>query len=465
MATYACKNIIDGSWCGWAHRDKKQAISCCAGALKHEGIERKPESFMARADIFRTPVHGETLAKVIRIAGTKESNRLARDRDSGELTVLGTPEPKVAQPQPQRSESKPEPSVPEPKVAGLDDILGAVIGVQVATVIDAKIASGELKVGEVDEKKLLGSIGEMIGALESKVGESITKQLADAKVEFEKMIDERQPKLVKIMVNREEFKIPEGQHIHQAMAEIIESYECRSDFALIGPTGCGKTHAIQQFAETKGISWGCVSMTEGVTESQLVGRREPKADGGFDFVGTEFLRIFEEGGIFLLGEADAADANVLLALNNALSNGWLAVPHRLSNPIARRHKDFVCCIDMNTFGRGGNRQFVRNRQDVAFLDRFWQLELDYDRDLERSLVENKDWRNWCWSLRDAVEELRLERSVSTRQMMAADFRIRAVKMPMDRAKDQMVKGWTADERKRLESKGIRLPKAVALGSK
>lgn len=40
------------------------------------------------------------------------------------------------------------------------------------------------------------------------------------------------------------------------------------------------------------------------------------------------MEFYEEGGVFLLDEVDAADANVLLVINQALANGHLPVPNR-----------------------------------------------------------------------------------------------------------------------------------------
>ena len=438
MATYACTNDNNNTWCAFTHHTKARSINCCARARRN-GISRSPRGFHTVSEIRKLAVHAETLENALTVLpeSSKERQHLVRGKADGTLLILNSPEVKDL-----RSKIKdfvgerqadpiltPTPKVETPAPSGLDELLDMRI----------RIAVEQSLAGYKPEPSLLTSDIE-----------EIAKRVANDML----------PKTIRIQINENGFDVPEGDHIHKSMPEIIRMYETRTNFALIGPTGCGKTHAIQQFAETRGIEWGCVSMTEGVTESQLIGRREPCAEGGFHFVGTRFLELFENGGLMLLGEADAADANVLLALNNALSNKWLAVPHRTDKPIAKMHPDFVCAIDMNTFGKGGNRLFVRNRQDEAFLDRFWQIMLDYDRELEKGLVQDKQWREWCWKLRDAVDELKLPRSVSTRQMMSCDKMMRMTDLPLDDSKRQMTMGWTEDELKRVQTRGVSLPSAA-----
>ena len=97
-----------------------------------------------------------------------------------------------------------------------------------------------------------------------------------------------------------------------------------------------------------------------MSEGQITGRLIPTGDGGkFEYQRSQFVEFYEEGGVFLLDEIDAADANVFLVLNQALANGHLPVPNRIGSPQAMRHQDFVLIAAANTFGNGANRMYVR----------------------------------------------------------------------------------------------------------
>jgi hypothetical protein len=50
------------------------------------------------------------------------------------------------------------------------------------------------------------------------------------------------------------------------------------------------------------------------------------------------------------------------------------------------HPDFRFVSTANTWGHGADRQYVgRNPLDAATIDRFWQMDWDYDEQLERAL--------------------------------------------------------------------------------
>src|SRR5208337_1523898 len=117
---------------------------------------------------------------------------------------------------------------------------------------------------------------------------------------------------------------------------------------------------------------GCVSLvngsTAGVTETHLFGRVLPQADGSWQFCPSRFVEIYEQGGVFLLDEMDAADANVMVAINAALANGVMANPH---GKVHVRHPKCIIIAAANTWGRGGDHLYVgRNQLDAATMDRF-----------------------------------------------------------------------------------------------
>jgi hypothetical protein len=120
---------------------------------------------------------------------------------------------------------------------------------------------------------------------------------------------------------------------------------------LVGPAGCGKTIAAEQVAEALGRQFGHICFTAGASETWLFGRQTPNG-----FIEGEFSRIYREGGVFLFDEIDAADANLLMAINTALANGHLKNP--ISGETIQRHKDFVGIAAANTVGKGGNAQYT-----------------------------------------------------------------------------------------------------------
>lgn len=246
-------------------------------------------------------------------------------------------------------------------------------------------------------------------------------------------------------------------HYHPAFEKVLKLASRRKHVFLPGPAGCGKSHMARQVAEALGLAFGMISLSGGVSESKLVGRSVPDITTGKEhFKTTQFVEIFENGGVFLFDELDAADPNVLLIINSALANGELAVD-RADEPIAKMHRDFVCIAAANTMGRGADRQYVgRNELDESTLDRFriGIVPMDYDAELERALCPDDTLRGDLLAWRQRIERNRLERVVSSRFMQHAfemmfDVAPDGTKSPgpftMRDVEQAFFAGWEADE--------------------
>lgn len=237
--------------------------------------------------------------------------------------------------------------------------------------------------------------------------------------------------------------------VHPAFNRVLQLANARKNIFLPGPAGCGKSHLAGQVAEALGLAFGFISCSAGMSEASLLGRMVPQgASGSFEFVGTEFLRCYEEGGVFLFDEIDAADSNVLLVINAALANGHMSVPARAAKPVAKRHPDFICIAAANTFGRGADRLYAgRNQLDESTLDRFriGTVPMDYDAELERQLCPDDKLRTVLLNIRDAVRANRLERVVSTRFLRDAAEMVGRWGWTREEAVAQLFQGWRADE--------------------
>jgi len=169
---------------------------------------------------------------------------------------------------------------------------------------------------------------------------------------------------------------------HPSLSKVLMLAVARKNILLVGPAGSGKTFLAKQVSESLKLPFAHISCSAGMSEGQLLGRLLPVGKGGsFEYVISEFVRCYEEGGVFLFDEIDAADSNTLLVINSALANGYMALPNRSANPVAKRHPDFVCIAAANTWGTGADRQYVgRNQLDESTLDRFriGQIAMDYD---------------------------------------------------------------------------------------
>lgn len=233
-----------------------------------------------------------------------------------------------------------------------------------------------------------------------------------------KVLDEQGKSQVKVIkVEKYDGKVKKIKDVTlpKTFDRILSLAKCRRNILLVGPAGCGKTHVSKLVADTLDLDFAALSCTAGMSESHLLGRAVPDLTHGKNkFQGTDFLRVYEGGGIGLLDEFDAADSNMLLSVNSGLANGYMNVPNRPDNPIAKRSPDFVCIATANTFGRGATRMYAgRNQLDEATLDRFriGIVECDYDPNVERRLcpdLEGEEYEPFMDLDEDAADAQRNE---------------------------------------------------------
>lgn len=244
---------------------------------------------------------------------------------------------------------------------------------------------------------------------------------------------------------RPEVKI-EGR-AHQSFAETLDAAILERQVFLSGPAGTGKTTLAEQVAKALELEFGFISCTAGMSEAHLLGRMTAHGD----YIETQFVHLFENGGLFLFDEVDAADANTMIIVNSALANGKLSIPNRPSKPTAERHENFFCVCAANTWGFGSNEYVGRNVLDAAFLDRFTLSKIDvgYDLDLEAEIsAEFPMLHEAVKVMRANAATTKVRRVISTRLVISGT---RAMKSGKDLKKviNRFTTGWTHEEKTKL----------------
>ena len=192
---------------------------------------------------------------------------------------------------------------------------------------------------------------------------------------------------------------------------------------LAGPAGTGKSTIPMQAAEALGMD--CRSISCGPDDSTAKWFGFVDANGTYH--GTAFRQAFENGGVFIIDEIDAADPGILTSINQALANAWYEFP---DGKVAK-HDGFVVVATANTWGNGATREYVgRQEIDAATLDRFGTCwEVPYDAALDRGSVMQyattdalratlERWLTYCLAIRDRAQANRIKCIVSPRRMGA-----------------------------------------------
>lgn len=194
---------------------------------------------------------------------------------------------------------------------------------------------------------------------------------------------------------------------HKQFGTLLRIISCRLNAILIGAAGSGKTTAAEKVAETLSIPYYSMSVGSQTTKHEFFGYRD--ANGNYHR--TLFREAFENGGIFLIDEMDAGNANVLVSINQALANEVCAFPDNM----VHKHPDFVVIASANTWGSGASREYVgRNQLDAATKDRFIPILWEYDQDLEDAITPNKEWLAEVRRVRRAVDKFKIRQIISPR---------------------------------------------------
>ncbi len=177
---------------------------------------------------------------------------------------------------------------------------------------------------------------------------------------------------------------------------------------LVGPAGSGKTTAAKNVSKALGLPFYFNGAID--NEYKLLGFTDAQGR----IVSRPFREAWTKGGVYLFDEVDASLPGAVLAFNAALANGSCDFP----DGNVERHPDCVIIACANTFGSGATSEYVgRMKMDAAFVDRFVQLQWDYDETLERALCGNDGWVRKVQKVRKAVRDLGIRHVVSPRASM------------------------------------------------
>lgn len=236
---------------------------------------------------------------------------------------------------------------------------------------------------------------------------------------------------------------------HNQFQNLLTIVNTGQPVLMVGPAGTGKTHGAERIALALGLSFHSISVGSQTSKSDLQGYM----DANHNYVRTQFREAYENGGVFLLDEADAGNSNVLILLNAALSNGYMAFP----DGMVKAHPDFRMIATANTYGYGASRQYVgRNQLDAATLDRFTVLNWDIDERVEADMAgTSQDGKKWLAVVRAVrkrvVEELELRVVVSPRATLRGATLLSAGMPFEDVLQVALVGNMPAGERREIEN--------------
>jgi len=170
---------------------------------------------------------------------------------------------------------------------------------------------------------------------------------------------------------------------HNKYPEVAKLVKSGEAVLLTGERGSGKTTLAKNIAKDLELNFYGMSMTRQTTLSHLLGFMNVNGK----YIPSQVRKAVEEGGLLLLDEIDASDPNVILCLNT-VENGYVSFPDK----IVDIHKDFRL---MATSNPQDNHAAYNGRAklDAATMDRFDEISVELDGNLEKSLVDESTFKH------------------------------------------------------------------------
>ena len=250
---------------------------------------------------------------------------------------------------------------------------------------------------------------------------SLKKKIVDVNEKIDKKLNALEEKVEETpkIYNFGSIEKPTNKIVHSAFEKVIKilSAQKRIDknIMLVGECASGKSSLCKDVAEYLKLPFYPMSVGLQTTKSDLLGFINVHGE----YITTPVRQAFENGGVLLLDEFDATHAGVVTILNSMLANGVCSFPDK----IVKKHENFICLVACNTYGKGGSLEYIgRNRLDMATLDRFITVQVDYDEYLEDQLTNNSAWTKIIRLMRKNIKTHGLKMVVSPRaSLQGADL--------------------------------------------
>ncbi|HVX02681.1 MAG TPA: AAA family ATPase [Nitrososphaera sp.] len=194
---------------------------------------------------------------------------------------------------------------------------------------------------------------------------------------------------------------------NNALDVLEKAYKAGLFVLIIGPKGTGKTTLVRKFASEMGKELYSVNFSLRTRESHLVGTRTIDK-GQINFVEGVLVKSMRDGTMLYLDELNAAEADVLLRLDEALDDRRQLVLKEAEGQLVKASPDWFVIATINPLSHVGTKELP-----PQLLSRFpVRMRLDYPpEELELEIVKRHVKLVDDGKLRDVKHAIQLAKSL------------------------------------------------------
>ena len=209
---------------------------------------------------------------------------------------------------------------------------------------------------------------------------------------------------------------------------------------IYGPTGPGKTTAVEAWAAARGLRMATVSGNASMESRQLFGGFIPDGIGGYGWIDGPVTDVVRNGGVLLLDEMNFISPKIYTTLY-PLTDGRRCITlldHMGETIVA--HKDLTIFATMNPdyIGTTPLNFAMRNRFDI-------QLSWDYDDAVEAKLVSSKALLLVTKQLRAEAAKGQYETPISTNMLIEVEAFIKDADLGYEFAVENFIAHFSSEE--------------------
>ncbi|BDQ30180.1 MAG: MoxR family ATPase [Nitrosopumilus sp.] len=162
-----------------------------------------------------------------------------------------------------------------------------------------------------------------------------------------------------------------------------KAFEAGLFVLIIGPKGTGKTSLVRDFAQSKNMNLQSINFSLRTRESHLVGSKT-LTDGTVTFDEGVLIKSMREGNTLYLDEINAAEADVLLRLDEALDDRRQIVLKESTGELIKAKENWFVIGTINPLTHSGTKELP-----PQILSRFpVRIRLEYPpEDIELEIVK------------------------------------------------------------------------------
>jgi nitric oxide reductase NorQ protein len=134
-----------------------------------------------------------------------------------------------------------------------------------------------------------------------------------------------------------------------------KAYEAGLFALIIGPKGTGKTTLVREFANSKSVKLQSINFSLRTRESHLVGTKTLE-NGSVGFDEGLLIKSMKEGSMLYLDEINAAEADVLLRLDEALDDRRQIVLKESTGEVIKAKEGWFVVVTINPLTHVGTKE-------------------------------------------------------------------------------------------------------------